>query len=126
MNMNSPLSKARGLGSAKEGAHHWKAQRLTAILMLPLSIWFICKLICVAGGTHADLVAWLQQPMSATLLILLLASLFYHMALGLQVVIEDYVQATGVKITLLLITQFGSILFGLASIVSVLLIATGA
>ncbi len=126
MSMNTPLSKARGLGSAKEGAHHWKAQRLTAIALIPLSIWFISGIICLAGEPREDLVAWVQQPWTATLLILLLFSLFYHMALGLQVVIEDYVKNTGIKITLLLITQFGSILLGLASIVSVLRIATGA
>jgi len=125
MSMNTPLSKALGLGSAKEGAHHWKAQRLTAIALIPLSIWFVSAIICLAGRPYADLVGWIQQPWTATLLILLLFSLFYHMALGLQVVIEDYVQATCLKITLLLITQFGSILIGLASIVSVLLIATG-
>ncbi len=126
MSMNTPLSKARGLGSAKEGAHHWKAQRLTAVALIPLCIWFLSGIICLAGKPHADLVAWVQNPWTATLLILFLFSLFYHMALGLQVVIEDYVSSTGTKTILLLITQFGSILLGLASIVSVLQIATGA
>lgn len=126
MSMISPLAKAKGLGSAKAGMHHWKAQRLTAIAMLPLSIWLICKIICLSNGSHADMVAWLQQPVSAALLILLLASIYYHMALGLQVVIEDYVQVTWIKITLLLITQFGSTILALASIVSVIRIASGA
>ena len=125
MSLKTPLSKARGLGSAKEGAHHWKAQRLTAIALIPLCIWFVYKVICLAGGTYIDLLAWIKQPWTPVLLILLLFSLFYHMALGLQVVIEDYVQTSWIKITLLLLSQFGSILLGLATIVSVLRIATG-
>ncbi|MFK8067064.1 MAG: succinate dehydrogenase, hydrophobic membrane anchor protein [Gammaproteobacteria bacterium] len=125
MSLNTPLSVARGLGSAKEGAHHWKAQRLTAIALIPLSIWFICKITCLVGGSHADVISWIQQPWTPALLIVLLFSLFYHMALGLQVVIEDYVSTTWIKITLLLLTQFGSILIGLGSIVSVLRIAMG-
>ncbi len=125
MSLQTPLKRAIGLGSAKEGVHHWKAQRLTAIVMIPLSLWFVCNVASLAGGEYADLVTWIKQPFSAALMLLLLFSMFYHMALGLQVVIEDYVHTTWMKITLLLITQFGSILIGLASIVSVLLIATG-
>lgn len=125
MSLKTPLSVAQGLGSAKEGAHHWKLQRLTAIALIPLCIWFLCKVICLSGGTHADLVAWIHEPWTPALLIVLLFSLFYHMALGLQVVIEDYVTTTWIKITLLLLTQFGSILIGLGSIISVLRIATG-
>lgn len=125
MNLNTPLSKALGLGSAKEGTHHWKIQRLTAVALVPLSIWFIWKIVCLAGGEYNDLITWIQQPWTPALLIILLFSLFYHMALGLQVVIEDYVHTSWMKISLLVFTQFGSILLGLASIISVLRIATG-
>lgn len=125
MSLKTPLSKAIGLGSAKEGMHHWKMQRLTAIALIPLTIWFICKVICLSNGTHADLIAWLQSPWCATLLILFLFSMFYHMALGLQVVIEDYVHTPCLKYTMLIVTQFGAFLFGLASIISVVMIAAG-
>lgn len=125
MSLQTPLGKAIGLGSAKEGMHHWKAQRLTAIALIPLTFWIICNIASLGGASHADLLNWVQNPWTATLLVIFLFSMFYHMALGLQVVIEDYVHKPCVKITLLIITQFGSILFGLASIVAVLMIAAG-
>lgn len=125
MSLNSPLSKAIGLGSSKEGAHHWKAQRLTALALVPLTFWFVYSVICLSGGEYQELVDWIKQPWTPALLIILLFSIFYHMALGLQVVIEDYVHTGWMKITLLVLTQFGSVLLGLASIISVLRIATG-
>lgn len=125
MSLNSPLSEARGLGSAKEGAHHWKVQRLTAIALVPLCFWFICNVVALSGAEHQALISWIRQPWTATLMILFLFSIFYHMVLGLQTVIEDYVHTPWLKISLLIFTQFGSILLGMASIVAVLMIAAG-
>src|ERR1700741_3002266 len=88
--MRSPLGRAIGLGSAKEGVEHWWAQRITAITLVPLALWFVMTVIGLAGAEHGLLVAWVSQPLAAVLLILFLIAAFYHSALGLQVVIEDY------------------------------------
>jgi succinate dehydrogenase / fumarate reductase membrane anchor subunit len=101
----SDMARARGLGSAKEGVQHWWVQRLTALALVPLSLWFVASVICLAGGGRAELVAWLASPFSAGLLLLCLLATFWHAILGLQVVIEDYVHGEGRKMALLLLTK---------------------
>ena len=93
MALQTPLAKVRHLGSAKEGVNHWWWQRLTAILLVPLSLWFVGSLwSIVAGGADRDAFAdWLSGPVAAVLMLLFLGATFYHLKLGLQVVIEDYV-----------------------------------
>jgi succinate dehydrogenase membrane anchor subunit len=91
--MRSPLGRALGLGSAKEGAEHWWRQRLTAVALVPLAVWFAAVVIRLAGADLDTVRAWIGHPLPAILLALLLIATFYHMALGLQVVIEDYVAA---------------------------------
>jgi succinate dehydrogenase / fumarate reductase membrane anchor subunit len=98
----SDLARARGLGSAKEGVQHWWLQRLTAIALVPLSLWFVASVVCMAGATRAELLGWLNSPFSAGLLILCLIATFWHAILGLQVVIEDYVHSEGTKLFWLL------------------------
>ena len=98
----SDLGRARGLGSAKEGVQHWWLQRLTALALIPLSLWFVASVICLAGATRAELVGWLGSPYSAGLLLLCLLATFWHGILGLQVVIEDYVHSEGRKVAWLL------------------------
>ena len=89
MSLRTPLSEVRGLGSAKEGTHHWWHQRLTALALIPLGIWFVISLIVFTGASHAEVAAWMGHPVNAGLLLLLIATTFYHLKLGLQVVIED-------------------------------------
>src|ERR1700739_4247412 len=89
--MRSPLGRAIGLGSAKEGVEHWWAQRLTAIALIPLSLWFVSAVIGLAGGDLETMQNWVALPLPAILLVLLLIATFYHLSLGLQVVIDDYV-----------------------------------
>ena len=125
MSMQTPLAKVRGLGSAKEGFHHWWAQRLTAIALVPLSLWFIYSLVCVAGAEYADAVAWLGQPMNAVFMLLFVFSLYYHAALGLQVVIEDYIESECKKIACLILVKFLICLAGLSAAISVLKIYLG-
>src|SRR4029077_16355347 len=94
--MRSPLGRAIGLGSAKEGVNHWWAQRVTALALVPLTLWFVIAVIGLIGADRQALGAWLHNPVAAMLMILLLVATFYHAALGLQVVIEDYVYRDGV------------------------------
>lgn len=98
----SDLSRARGLGSAKEGVQHWWLQRLTALALIPLSLWFVASVVCMAGATRAEMIDWLNSPFSAGLLLLCLLATFWHALLGLQVVIEDYVHGEGAKLVWLL------------------------
>ncbi len=125
MSMQTPIAKVRGLGSAKGGFHHWWAQRLTAIALIPLSLWFIYSLVCTTGADYATVIAWLGQPMNAVLMLLFLFALYYHAALGLQVVIEDYIDSEWQKITCLILVKFLACLLGLSSALSVLKIYLG-
>src|ERR1019366_5915909 len=87
----TPLSRARGLGSAKNGVEHWWMQRVTAVALVPLTLWFIASLMAIAGGDYGTVIAWFKRPLTTILMASLLTTLFHHMALGLRVVVEDYV-----------------------------------
>ncbi len=91
--MRTPLARAIGLGSAKDGVQHWWMQRVSAIALVPLTVWFIAAIIAQTGDDYTAFVAWLRNPITDILMVLLLIALFYHAALGLQVVIEDYVHS---------------------------------
>ncbi|MCP5418927.1 MAG: succinate dehydrogenase, hydrophobic membrane anchor protein [Gammaproteobacteria bacterium] len=125
MSLRTPLSRARGLGSAKEGTHHWWMQRVTAVALIPLSLWFVITLMTVVGEEHAKVVAWIAHPFNAVLLIAFLFATFYHASLGLQVVIEDYLHEEATKIGLLLFMKFAMVLLGAFAILAVLRIAIG-
>jgi len=112
MEMRSPLGRARGLGSAKEGIGHWWAQRVTAIALVPLSIWFVFSVVGLLGADLAQFQAWLGVFGNSLMMVLLVVALFYHAYLGMQVVIEDYVGGEGAKVATLMITKF--VLFALA------------
>ena len=96
--MRSPLSRARGLGSAREGVEHWWMQRVTAVALIPLTLWFAASLIALTGSDYNTFIAWLKAPFVTILMVLLLIALFHHMALGLRVVVEDYVHSDWAKI----------------------------
>jgi len=123
MSLKTPLGAARGLGSAKSGTHHWIVQRITAIALVPLTVWFVFAAIGLAGGGYAEATAWLAQPINAVLMILLSIATFHHMQLGLQVVLEDYVHAEGVKIAALLAVKLGAFALGAAAVFSILKVA---
>ncbi|MGE0255315.1 MAG: succinate dehydrogenase, hydrophobic membrane anchor protein [Alphaproteobacteria bacterium] len=125
MSIRTPLAHARGLGSARSGTHHWWMQRVTAIALVPLVVWFLVSMVVVAGGDYAAAIGWIRNPVSAVLLILAVAIGFWHGALGLQVVIEDYVHREGCRIALLLAMKGAALVLALAAIVSVLRIALG-
>ena len=119
----SPIARVRGLGSAKEGVQHWWAQRLTAIALVPLTIWFVAGVVGMSGASHAEAAAWIGHPLNATLMILALGLTFHHAQLGLQVVIEDYVHAEGAKLILLITVKLLALALALAGILAVLRLA---
>ena len=123
MNMRTQLSEVRGLGSAKTGTGHFWMQRLTALALIPLTLWFVASLASMGSADYADTVAWVKSPLTSVLLLALIAATFHHMQLGLQVIIEDYVHAEGLKITSLIVMKCGSVLLGLAAAFAVLKVA---
>ncbi|MGB1546984.1 MAG: succinate dehydrogenase, hydrophobic membrane anchor protein [Alphaproteobacteria bacterium] len=123
MSLRSPLGQVRGLGSAKEGTAHWWAQRVTAIALVPLSLWFVSSVLCLTGADHATTIAWIGAPGPAILLILLFTATFYHAQLGLQVVLEDYVHNEGLKLASILLVKSFCLVLGLAAVFGVLKIA---
>ena len=126
MSFRSPLGTVRGLGSAKSGTGHWWSQRMSALGLIPLSLWFA---VSVLGMQHADYITvtvWMHTPWVAVLLSLFLVTLLYHAYLGLQVVIEDYVHHKPLEIASLLLVKSACILLGAAGVFTALRIAFGA
>ena len=123
--LRTPLARARGLGSARYGVHHWWAQRLTAIALIPLVVWFAISLVMMSGADYGAVRAWIGSPVVMVLLILTITVGLHHGQLGLQVVIEDYVHGDGSKLALIVAVRFIAVLFGLAAIVAVLRIGLG-
>ena len=125
MSLQSDLGRVKGLGSSKSGTSHWWAQRVSALALIPLTLWFIYSAMKFIGMDLFAFRAWLNEPGSVLLLSLFLIALFYHMQLGLQVVIEDYVHSEKNKIFLLLINKFAATLFAISSLVAIIQIAYG-
>ena len=124
-NLSTPLSRVKGLGSAKEGTTHFWRQRLTALILIPLVLWFGFSVASMPVD-HATLVGWIQQPAVAIGLILLILSTFYHAQLGLQIVIEDYVSTHSTRTASIIIVNFMCLLFTIIGVVAVLKISFGA
>ncbi len=123
MSLQTDLGKVRGLGSAKEGVHHWWAQRLSALALVPLVLWFVASVASLAGADIGPVRAWIAEPVTAILLVLLIAATFHHMHLGMQVVIEDYVHVEWLKITSIVLVKFAVIGLAVAAGFAVLKIA---
>jgi succinate dehydrogenase / fumarate reductase, membrane anchor subunit len=121
--MRSPLGRARGLGSAREGVEHWWMQRVTAAALIPLTLWFVVSLIALTGSDYNAFIAWLKAPFVAILMVLLLVALFHHMALGLQVVVEDYVHSDRAKIPTVLAIRLACFALAVAGIFATVRIA---
>ncbi len=125
MSMRAPLAQVRGHGSAKAGAHHWWAQRLSAIALVPLFLWFVASLVAIGTADYATAIAWMRSPWNSALLVLLIAAMFYHAQLGMQVVFEDYISTHWLQVTSIILVRFLAILLAVVSIIAVLRIAWG-
>ncbi len=125
MSPGAPTGRAGGSGAAKEGAGHWWAQRLTAIALVPLTIWFVLSMAMLAGKSHEAVVAWLGAPLNAMLMALLLAAAFFHVWLGLESVIEDYVHTERRHIWTMIAMKIAVAVLALAAFFAVAKIAFG-
>ena len=125
MSFRTPLGRARGLGSAKRGTGHWLAQRFTAVALIPLSLWFVISVMIYLRADYGTVLNWMHSPVVAVLVVLLVATLYYHAYLGLQTVIEDYVHDEWLKVSTLVLLKFICILLAAAGIFAVLRVAFG-
>ncbi len=125
MSLRTPLGKVMGLGSAKEGTGHWWMQRVTAIALVVLGLWFMISLAAANDLGYRSTVAWLARPINAVLLSSFVLTLLYHSKLGVQIVIEDYVSSPAFKVGGLLLSVFVHLLLAMAGVIAILRISTG-
>jgi succinate dehydrogenase / fumarate reductase membrane anchor subunit len=123
MSLETPLARVRGLGSAKKGVAHFWAERITAAALIPLCAWFLASIVAYAGADYEAVMVYLRRPVVVALFLLLILAAFEHMRIGLQVVIEDYIQREGTKIALLVLVSFFTIALGALATVSLFMIA---
>lgn len=126
MSLRSPIGRVLGLGAAKEGVEHWWMQRVTAVGLVLLGVWFLVSLLRFDDLSYALVTAWLEKPTNAVLMILLVATAAYHSKLGVQVVVEDYIANKGVKIAVMVLLNFVHVALAALGIFAVLRIAFGA
>ena len=123
--LRSPFDRTQGLGSARAGVGHWWMQRVTAVALIPLTLWFAASLIARAKEDYGAFILWLHTPFTTVLMVLLQIALFYHMALGLQVVVEDYVHTDRIKMPAVVVIHLGCFALAATGIVATLHIAFG-
>lgn len=125
MSLRSPLSRVLGLGSAKDGTDHWFAQRVSAVALVLLGLWFVVSLAVLGTVKYGNVIAFLGKPLNGILMALLCVTLAYHSYLGVQVVVEDYVHTKGVKMLTLILSRFAHVFIAIASVYSILRIGMG-
>lgn len=118
--MRTPLSRVRGLGSAKKGTEHFWLQRVTALANIPLAVFFVSAMVAHAGADYVTVTAFLSRPIVALVMLLLIISMVWHMRLGLQVVIEDYIQGHMAKLLALILNTFFALAVGTSSVLAIL------
>jgi succinate dehydrogenase / fumarate reductase membrane anchor subunit len=125
MSLRSPLSRVLGLGSAKDGTAHWWAQRVTAVALVPLTLWFMFSLLTLPDFEYETVRTWLSVPITGFLALLLVGVLSYHSYLGTIVIIEDYVTSSGMKVLILMTLRFLYVLAGGAAMFAILRLVFG-
>lgn len=125
MKLHTPLNRVLGLGSAKDGTDHWWSQRMTAIALVPLTLWFVISLVAHGDLGYSAIFEWIATPMNAIGMVLLVITLSYHSMLGVQVVVEDYVHAGWLKLSTLILANFAHVALGTAGVFAILRIAFG-
>ncbi|HXM00652.1 MAG TPA: succinate dehydrogenase, hydrophobic membrane anchor protein [Rhizomicrobium sp.] len=123
MSMETPLHRVQGLGPAHSGTQHFWRQRITAVALIPLTVWFVISALAFVGAPGFAVDTFFQHPMNAALMGIFVVILLYHMVIGLQSVIDDYAHSDGWKIVLLLLSRAFAIVVGVASIIALLRIA---
>jgi succinate dehydrogenase / fumarate reductase, membrane anchor subunit len=125
MSLRSPLSRVLGMGSAKDGTAHWWAQRVTAVALIPLTLWLAFSLLTLPNLDYDTVRTWLSVPVSGLLAVLLVAVLTYHSYLGTTVILEDYVSSAGMRVLALMLLLFLYVLSGGAAIFAILRVVFG-
>ncbi len=125
MEMRSDLGRVRGLGSAKEGAAHWWAQRITGVALVPLCLWFVFSVVSLVGADLAAFKAWLGAHGNALLMVLFVIALFHHAQLGVHEVIEDYVHGEKTKVASLVAVKFIAAIFAASCVLAILRVSFG-
>jgi succinate dehydrogenase / fumarate reductase, membrane anchor subunit len=124
--MQSAIGRLRARGSAKSGFAHWKAQRITAVINLVTVVWFVFQAMTMSGAGYVEWTAWFQSPINAGLLLAMTLSTFYHVHLGFQVMVEDYVHNDATRIACLMAATVVIAILAAGCVVSILMLATGA
>jgi succinate dehydrogenase / fumarate reductase, membrane anchor subunit len=125
LSLRSPLGRVLGTGSAKDGTGHWWAQRVSAVALIPLTLWLFFSLLLLPGLDYGTVRTWLASPTSGFLAVLTVAVMTYHSYLGTTVITEDYVPSAGMKVFTLMLLRFLYVLFGGAGIFAILRVAFG-
>jgi len=125
MKLQAPLARVRGLGSAKDGTHHFWNQRLTAIALVPLILWIMVSIVGMTSMDYETVSQWIRLPLNTALLLVFILALYFHAQLGVQVVIEDYIHSEWQKIACIILVRFLIILTGLISALAILKVFLG-
>jgi succinate dehydrogenase / fumarate reductase membrane anchor subunit len=125
MSLRSPLGRVLGLGSARGGSSHWYAQRVTAVALVLLALWFVVSLALLADASYQQVTGWLQMPLNSALALLLVVVAAWHAVLGLQVIVEDYVADKGKRLLVLIAIKFAFVVAAVVGVLAVLRIAFG-
>lgn len=123
--LRTPLARARGLGAAHDGTHHFWVHRLSALALVPLCLWFVASVVCKIGASYEEFMAWAGQLHVATALVITIVLTFHHAALGLQTVVEDYVHTPLPRLALLLLVKYSSFALAVIGVMAVLKISLG-
>ena len=125
MSLRTPLARVLGLGTAGEGSEHWWGQRVSAVALLLLGAWFMIAIVMLDGLDHAAVAAFVGAPWNSVLLTLLSMMLAYHSYLGVQVVVDDYVHAPGIKVVSLMLSRFAHVFVAVAAVYAILRVSIG-